>query len=226
MNSSDAVLNLVRSADPLAAGEPWPSDAEGLIRQIHAQTAPARPRLRPRLRLVAFAAVAVIVIPAVAFADTIGGLLGISNQGTTVAAGDTPFANDPDLYAAMQQLGLTTMQLLGERDGIGFYAARNPKGDFCFAISSTIAKGVGCRLDNEFPSARDPLIDMFSSPLQISGFAADEVSEVAVVDSSGDTLATIPVSGNIYALPDPPAGAYEVEALDANGDVLASHGIG
>jgi hypothetical protein len=225
MNSSDPVLELVRSADPLAAGEPWPAGPERLIAAIVAQDGSPRcaPR-RPRARFLALAMALVVVIPAVAFADTIGGLLGFSNQGTTVAANDTPFTDDPDLYAAMQQMGLTTMQFLGERDGIGFYAARNPEGHFCFAISSPGPRGVGCRLDNVFPSIQDPLID-WSSPGQIEGFAADDVTEIAVLDAGGDTLATIPVSGNIYALTDPPAGAVSIEALGAGGNVIATRSL-
>jgi hypothetical protein len=200
----------------LAAANPAPLALPPRIR-------PARPRRR--LRIAVVLAAAVVAVPTVAFADTIGGVLGISNQGTTVPAADTPFSSDPDLYAAMQQLRLTTMQLLGERDGISFYAARNPAGHFCFAVSSSLARGVGCRLDDEFPSMQDPLIDMFSSPEQIAGFAADGVADVVLLDSSGDALATIPVSDNIYALTDPPAGGAVVEALDANGDVIASHSI-
>jgi hypothetical protein len=34
-----------------------------------------------------------------------------------------------------------------------------------------------------------------------------------------------PVSGNIYALADPHCGGTQVEALDANGNVIATHGI-
>lgn len=224
--TSDPVLEQVRSIDPLKAAGPWTGDADGLIRRVLA----AGPRRTPawrrgRVRVLALTAVAMIAIPAAAFADTIGGLLGISNQGTTVAASDTPFSNDPDLYAAIQHVGLTTMQFLGARDDVSFYAARNPEGHFCFAISSAVAKGVGCRLDNAFPSTQDPLIDMFSSPLQIAGFADDDVSTIAVLDSSGNTLATIPVNGNIYALADPPAGAAEIEALDAGGNVVVEHSI-
>jgi hypothetical protein len=129
------------------------------------------------------------------------------------------------LNDVMQQLGLTTMQLLGERDGISFYAARNPDGHFCFAIASPLARGLGCRLDNEFPSDQDPLIDIFTSPEQIAGFAADDVANVAVLDQSGGTIATIPVAGNTYALTTPPAGGTELEALDANGNVIAEHAI-
>ena len=125
----------------------------------------------------------------------------------------------------MEQLGLTTMQLLGTEQGISFYAARNPDGHFCFAVASPAATGVGCRLDNEFPSAQDPLIDIFSTPKQIAGFAADDVADVVVPNSSGNTLATIPVSGNIYALANPPAGGSEIEAVDGNGNVITSHSI-
>jgi len=206
------------TSDPLiarlAAANPVPAPARF-----------GRPVRRPRARLAVVLAAAAIALPTVAFADDIGSLLGISNQGTTVAASDTPFSSYPRLNEAMQQLGLTTMQLLGDRDGISFYAARNPAGHFCFAIASQVAKGVGCRLDDEFPSTQDPLIDIFSSPAHIAGFAADSVAAVALVDAGGNVLTTIPVTGNIYALVVPPAGGTEVEALDANGEVISSHSL-
>jgi hypothetical protein len=212
MNSDPAIARLV-AANPVPALAPSP--------------VPAGPRVRRRRRvqLAGTIVAAAIAIPAVAFADAIGDLLGISNEGTTVVASDTPFSHDPKLAAALQQLGLTTMQLLGQRGDIDFYAARNPAGHFCFALSSPLARGVGCRLDNDFPSAQDPLIDIFTTPEQIAGFASDDVASVALLDESGATIATIPVTDNIYALPDPPAGGTEVEALDGNGDIITSHMI-
>jgi hypothetical protein len=201
----------------LAAANPAPADLPVPITN--------RTRSRRRLCLAAVLAAAAVAVPAVAFADSIEGLLGISNQGTTVVASQTPFSSFPELNAAMQHLGLTTMQLLGTEQGISFYAARNPAGHFCFAIASLGATGVGCRLDNEFPSTQDPLIDIFSTPRQIAGFAADNVAEIGLLGSSGNTLETIPVTGNIYALSSPPAGVSEVEALDANGNVITSHSI-
>ena len=203
----------------LAAANPAP---------LAISTRPETPRptwTRGRLRVAVVLAIGAVAVPTVAFADSIRSLLGISNQGTTVAARDTPFSSYPQLNDAMQQLGLATMQLLGTEQGISFYAARNPDGHFCFAVASSAATGVGCRLDKAFPSPQDPLIDIFSTPKQIAGFAADDVADVVLLDSNGNTLATIPVTGNIYALADPPAGGSEIEALDANGNVITSHSI-
>ena len=226
----DRLFDLIRACDPLAAADPWPEDGRSLIPRIVANTEAARPprvRSARRVRIAVVLAATVIAVPAVAFADTIGNALGISNQGTTVATSDTPLSSYPELNAAMQQLGLSTMQLLGVRDGISFYAARNPAGHFCFAFASPggPGTGVGCRLDNAFPSPQDPLIDMFSTPQRLAGFADDDVAEIALLDADGYTIATVPVSGNIYALTDPPAGGTQVEALDANGNVIASHSI-
>ena len=188
--------------------------------------AASRPVRRPRMRLVALVAAVAIAVPAVAFAGSLGGLLGISNEGTTVAVDDTGLSSASALNEALQQFGLSTLQLLGVRDGISFYAARNPDGHFCFAIDSGVSKGVGCSLLDNFPSPQHPIIDIFSGPAHVAGFAADGVAAIAVVDSSGATLATIPVSDNIYALDNPPAGGIGVEALDAGGNVLYTHQFG
>jgi hypothetical protein len=64
-------------------------------------------------------------MPAGAFADDIGGLLGFSTQGQPVATAGTALSQVSGLNAAMQELGFpSTLRLLDERDGIGFYAAR------------------------------------------------------------------------------------------------------
>ncbi len=200
----------------LAAANPVPAPAR-------VRAARAAPFPRGRVRLAAILLAAAVCVPAVAFADNIGALLGIANQGTTVPVRETPFSGYPKLSAAMHELGLTTMQLLGKRDKISFYAARNPAGHFCFAVASARAIGIGCFLHNEFPSPQQPLIDLFSGPKQISGFASDRVAEVALLDSRGETVATIPPSHNIYALSSPPADATAIEALDASGHVLYRH---
>lgn len=91
------------------------------------------------------------------------------------------------------------------------------------ASASPLATGIGCFLHNEFPSPHHPLIDMFSGPKQVSGFASDRVAEVALLNSMGRTVATIPVSRNIYVLLNPPADATTLEARDASGNVLYRH---
>ena len=202
----------------LAAVNPFPGPT--------AADPPTRGRTRHAV-LVAVVAAFAIAVPAVAFADDVASLFGFSTQGEPVATSDTPFAQVTALNAALQELGFpATMQLLARRDGVSFYGARRSDGTFCFAVESSARRGVGC--DNgspsgaAFPSAERPIIDFsrFSDGARLVGFAADGVATVALVDASGATIATAPVSDNVYANVNPPAGAAGVVALDAEATVV------
>jgi hypothetical protein len=139
---------------------------------------PRSQRLRPRHALLALAVAAAIAVPAVAFADAIGHLLGLSNQGTPVPA--STLSKDTSLARAMQALGFpTTLQLLGTRDGISFYAVQKPGGQFCFAVTDAstpagarrAASDVGC--DGASSSTRivDPPPSLYAAtnrPVQYS----------------------------------------------------------
>jgi hypothetical protein len=60
--------------------------------------------------------------------------LGLSNQGRPVPA--STLSKDTSLAQAMKEFGfLSTLQLLGNRDGISFYAVQKPGGQFCFAVT-------------------------------------------------------------------------------------------
>lgn len=199
----------------LAAANPLPASA------------PRRdpdPLVVPTRRIVLAAAlVAAVAIPAAAFAGRLGDLLGLSNQGTPVATSSLDLSKDTGLGDAMTQLAFPSkLHLLGTRNGVRFYAARRSDGDYCFAIESSVAKGVGCDFAGTFPSPARPV--MFFPPLmQFAGFAADGVATVAGVDASGATVVTAPVSGNLYAStrPGPFPSVTAIEALDAEGKVLA-----
>lgn len=201
----------------LAAANPFPLPV--------ATSAGARPRSgRRRPLLVAGLAAAAVAVPGVAFADDIAGLLGFSTQGRPVVASATDFGRLSGLNAAMQELGFpSTLQLLDERDGISFYAARRADGKLCFAVDSANGKGLGCVLGGPaFPSPERPIIDFsrFSGGARLVGFAADGVASVALLDASGAVIATAPVIDNVYANANPPAGAVAVEALDSSGSVV------
>ena len=204
----------------LAAANPFPAPTA---------PTPARTPGRPRRRVLAAALAATAIgVPAAAFANDIGGLLGFSTQGQPFAAGDTPFARVTALNAALHDLGFpSTMELIARREGVSFYAARRSDGTFCFAVDSGgTRQGVGC--DNgspagaAFPSPQRPIIDLsrFSGGRRLVGFAADGVASVALIDASGATIASAPVVDNVYADLSPPAGAAGVTALDANGTVV------
>jgi hypothetical protein len=194
----------------LAAANPVPSDT------------PLRlPAPLPLRRLaVALAAAAAVTIPTVAFADDIGALLGLSNQGTPVATSSLDLSKATGLDEAMQELGFpSTLQLLGTRDGVSFYAARRADGHDCFAIESDSGKGVSCDITGTFPSAARPVF-AFPPLLRFAGFAADGVATVAGVDGSGRTVVSAPVADNLFAAEGATDGVVVLEALDAHGNVI------
>jgi hypothetical protein len=200
----------------LAAANPRPTDAP---------LQNPEPLVTPARRIVlALALVAAVALPAAAFAGKLGDLLGLSNQGTTVSISSLDLSKDTNLDEAMQQLAFpSAMHLLGKQNGVSFYAARRPDGDYCFAIESKVAKGVGCDLDGTFPSAVRPVM-VFPPLIQFAGFAADGVATVAGVDASGNTVVSEPVSQNLFAstIRGPFPDVVAIEALDAHGDVLAT----
>jgi hypothetical protein len=180
-------------------------------------------RLPKRPALAAVLAAVAIGVPAVAYSQEIGGLFGFSNEGTPVPTSASPFTRDSSLNEAMQELGFPSrLQLLTERDGIAFYAARRADGTFCFAIDLDGRRAVGCSISPAFPSPERPIVDFsrFSNGARIAGFAADGVRSVALVDATGARIAGAPVVDNVYAASNTVPGAVGVEALDAEGNVV------
>jgi hypothetical protein len=216
------------STDPviarLAAANPYP--------------APVARRRRQRRAVVAAVAAVLVAVPAIAFADDVGGLFGFSTQGQTVATSDTPFSKISGLAEALGELGVpSTMQLIASRDGIDFYAARRADGYLCFAIDAAPGadahKGIGCDLGNPslpgnpaFPSAARPIFDFSRFGAGLAGFAADGVATVDLLDADGNVIASAPVTDNVYADANPPAGGAAIEALDANGTVVYERSFG
>jgi hypothetical protein len=205
------------SIDPiarLAAANPVPTGA--VVQE------PAPFRLRPRRTALALALAAAVAIPAAAFADRLGDLLGISNEGTPVATTTLPFSHDTKLAEAMQELGFpSTLQLLGTVNRVSFYASRRADGHYCFAIAKDENRGgVSCDLDGTFPSPTRP-VWIFPPHDGFNGFAADGVATVEGVDASGRVVVSAPVTQNLFAAP---SGEYTdvatVEALDAGGRVI------
>jgi len=173
--------------------------------------------------LVALAAA--VAVPAVAFASQLGGLLGISNEGTGVPTSSV-LAGDSTLDQALQHMNAGgTMQSLGTLNGITFYATRNSAGDFCVAFDRTadnIGKGVVCDLNaDNFPSAN---VKVIGFPSTLLGVAADGVTTVALLDAAGNVIKSTPVVNNLFAATvtagQQPLDAAYVETLDSSGDVL------
>jgi hypothetical protein len=199
----------------LAAANPLPTAAP---------PRPPEPLVVPTRRIVlALALMTAVALPAAAFAGKLGDLLGLSNQGTPVATNSLDLSKDTGLNEAMQQLAFpSAMHLLGKKNGVSFYAARRADGDYCFAIESTVARGVGCDLEGTFPSPARPVM-VFPPLIQFAGYAADGVATVAGIDASGNTVISAPVSRNLFAstTPGPFPSVVAIEALDPHGEVLA-----
>ena len=207
---NDDVITRLAAANPVPRGAPFRHPERLVV-----------PTRRIALALVVAAAVA---LPAIAFAGKVGDLLGLSNQGTPVATSAIDLSKDTGLNEAMQQLAFPSkLQRLGSQNGVSFYAARRADGDYCFAIESKVAKGVGCDLNGTFPSPARPVM-VFPPLVQFAGFAADGVATVRGVDSSGTTVVSAPVSENLFAsaTPGPFPTVVAIEAVDAQGNVLAT----
>jgi len=207
--NNDVIARLA-AANPLPTGAP-PRHPEPIV--------------VPTGRIVlALALTAAVALPAAAFGGKLTDLFGLSNQGTPVATNSLDLSSDTGLNEAMQQLAFpSAMHLLGQRNGVSFYAARRADGDYCFAIESTVAKGVGCDLDGSFPSPERPVM-VFPPLIQFAGYAADGVATVAGIDSSGKAVISAPVSQNLFAstTAGPFPSVVAIEALDSRGDVLAT----
>ena len=91
-----------------------------------------------------------------------------------------------------------------------------------------------------FPAADRPVLDEVSveisgeqkriSLLFIEGFAADGVSEIRLLNNTGQTLGTSPVVNNTFSLSDSiagtPASAVKIVAVDSDGHDVWEHALG
>jgi hypothetical protein len=186
--------------------------------------APAPERLRTRRLAVAAVVMAAIAVPAVAFGSRLAGVLGISNQGSSVPVTSVlPGQSQLDQGLQDMQVG-STMQYLGTLDDVKFYAQRTAEGKFCLAIdhyTQQYEKGILCDLNaNNFPSAA---VQAISFPRGLQGIAADGVSTVEFQDASGTVLDSTPVTNNLFVSDkrfEQGQAAYLV-TLDAAGNVLS-----
>jgi hypothetical protein len=200
----------------LAAANPVPGPA--------AMHRPLRVR---RLAVVAVIAAA-IAVPAVAFGGRLAGILGISNEGSTVPV-TSVLPGYSKLDQALQDMHVgSTMQLLGTLNGVAFYAARNPEGQFCLAINhvaQTYEKGVFCDLNaDNFPS---PDVQAVTFPGSLQGVAADGVATVEFLDANGNVLDSTPVTNNLFASDKrfELGQAKYLVTLDAAGNVTAKRAL-
>jgi hypothetical protein len=194
-----------------------------------------RGALRTPVRRLVFlaAALVIIAVPTVAFADEIGQILGISNTGSTVPTGELPSWQ----LSALQSVGFPTqgVRLLGERDGTSFYVSKQPDGNYCFGIG--FAPAVNPRIDalvcgdqlGTFPSASEPIADLSGiSPSpdgsvrvnKLAGFATDAISRIELLNNNGNIVDSVPVSDNIYAANPTDVPVAVIAAVDQHGKII------
>lgn len=178
------------------------------------------------------AAVAAVAVPAAAFADQIGSLIGLYNHGTTVPASAFP---NPWAAALVRDpaYGNGEVRQVGHEDGITFYAAKSADGHFCVGIGFAVTPSIdaltcGAAIDDLMRG--NLAVEDFSSidasvgttaVTRLAGFANAPAVKVAVLDGSGQTLYSTPVVDGLYAatsLPQQPANA--IVGLDASGNVV------
>lgn len=181
---------------------------------------------------VAVAVVAAIAIPAAAFADQIGSLIGLYNQGKPVPASAFP---NPWAAALVRDPGFGNGEVrqVGQEAGITFYAAKNAAGNYCVGIGFAVTPSIdaltcGAAIDTflsgtlaveDFSSVDSS--DGSTSVTRLAGFANTPVARIAVVGSDGTTLYSTPVVNGVYAdssVPQQPAAA--IVALDASDNVI------
>ncbi len=181
---------------------------------------------------VAVAVVAAIGIPAAAFADQIGSLIGLYNQGKPVPASAFPH---PWAAALVRDPGFGNGEVrqVGQQAGITFYAAKNASGNYCVGIGFAATPSIdaltcGPAIDNLVNGTLD--VEDFSSidstagstsVTRLAGFANRLAVRIAVVDSDGSTLYSTPVVNGLYAdsaVLQQPAAA--IVALDASNKVI------
>lgn len=196
-----------------------------------------RRRWRSRLSRVAVLAIAVaaVGVPAGAFGDEIGHILGLSNSGSPVASNRFT-ANQ---LSALARVGLPQheVRLLALRAGIAFYAGRRAGGKYCFAVGFAPAHrprfdalrcqpGTG---SDSFPSSEVPLADFSALTARggrlvvtrLAGFATDAIARVSILDSSEDVIFSTPVSDNVYVANDlPQSSAAVIVGSDQTGKVV------
>jgi hypothetical protein len=190
--------------------------------------APAHEPFRARRLATAAVVMAAIAVPAVAFGSRLAGVLGISNEGSSVPV-TSVLPGQSQLDQALQDMQVgATMQYLGALDGVKFYAQRTAGGQFCFAIdhyTQQYEKGVLCDWNTDnFPS---PNVQAISFPRGLQGVAADGVATVELVDSNGMVLDSAPVTNNLFVSDkrfEQGQAAYLV-TLDAGGNVISKQAL-
>jgi hypothetical protein len=136
-------------------------------------------------------------------------------------------ATKPPRVKSLAKLDFVAITKVADRNGESFYVLKRRDGSSCYAEGPTrgfrarptdkdlsLLAGIGCRPTYPFPSRAAPVFDMsvfhsksFSNTTGVSGgyvwrlrgFAADPVSEVAVIGTDNVLRDETPVTDNVYS---------------------------
>jgi len=117
-------------------------------------------------------------------------------------------------------------RVLAVRSGRTFVRLGGPGNDHCYGVKKGTASQFGFTCWDDFPSTGHPVLDLSTfgaddgGPMHVidaQGVAADGVATIAFVDAAGAVLGRSSVSGNVYSVSAPPAGAARIVALDSHG---------
>jgi hypothetical protein len=186
-----------------------------------------RTRLTLTALVIGLAAVAGSVLALASGSAAGNGRLGFTNAGTPIPTSSL-LGEDKAFVGGAP---LASVSLLSTRGDRLFYQVTHVGSDTaCYATGSgsvgrRFTDSLGCPTD--FPILDDSFVklDVATGAVQVlalSGFAADNVARVGVVDANGNT-SYAPVIGNVYettALADSPA--REIDAFDSSGAKLYS----
>jgi hypothetical protein len=186
-------------------------------------------------RTLVAAAVAAILAPAAAFADQIGSLLGLYNQGTTVPASAFP---SPWVAALVRDpaYGNGHVRQIGQQNGLTFYASKTADGNYCVGVGGL---GSGAAPSIDALNCGAPIDSLMNGTLAVEDFSAIDASNgtttvtrlagfanppavtIAVLDGSGQTLYSTPVVDGLYAATDiPQQPAAAIVGLDASNNII------
>jgi hypothetical protein len=156
----------------------------------------------------------------------------ISNAGTPVA---NVSAHDADTLTSSG--AKASLSLLAERGGTAFYSAPADTGAVCYGSGSATTGHLAVlecphaadTASFDFPSKDRPILDMSASVfnadtrttsvVELSGFAADGVASVGIIDENG-VVHSAKVIDNVYQFDLPRVATKALIAIDSNGNEI------
>lgn len=193
-------------------------------------------RALPKIALVSLALAVLAAIAGTSLAVARSGGSSPPPGLSRMSATGTPVSLPTATIAKLHLASFTRISLMASHGQRRFYRLDRGAGTPCFARGRTDAPYpigmIACRTAAPyFPSAELPILDLSTVEisgtdgqphlLRAEGFAADGVAAIALVDAHGSIIQRLPVSGNVYYDDAVPNNVTGLEALAADGQILA-----